>query len=269
MSIMHACRQSAHGQVNPSTPDLRSYARDDRIPFVSSVRPLGLKSRNLTQITTVDRRIKGKHAGMTLLEIVVAFAVMALLMMIAIPSIESYSGVNVREEAGRISGAIRFMHGESALSGKVCRLVFDIDQRHWWAECSSANHTVVQQNGAFSPNANNSTKEKDAKTEEFLDEVEELRAKIEKKAEFSQFQDEEISKRKLPENTQLSIWTSHQKEKIKKGQAFLYFFPQGNTERAHITISGQYGDTYTLTVSPLTGRVRVVNGELSVPQDGG
>jgi general secretion pathway protein H len=213
--------------------------------------------------------VKDKHAGMTLLEIVVAFAVMALLMMIVVPSIESYSGVNVREEAGRISGAIRFMYGESALSGRVCRLVFDIDQRYWWAECSSANYTVAQQNGAFLPDTNDSVKEKGVKTNEFLDEAEELRAKIEKKAEFAQFQDEEISKRKLPENTRLSIWTSHQKEKIKKGQAFLYFFPQGNTERAHITISGQYGDSYTLAVSPLTGRVRVVDGELSVPHNGG
>lgn len=206
--------------------------------------------------------------GMTLLEIVVAFAVMALLMMIVIPSIESYSGVNVREEAGRIAGAIRFMHGESALSGRVCRLVFDIDEGYWWAECASAGYTVAQQNGVFLPDTNNFDKENSRK-DELLDEAEKLRAKIEKRAEFAQFQDEEISKRRLPENTQLTIWTSHQKEKMKKGQAFLYFFPQGNTERAHITISGQYGDVYTLAVSPLTGKVRVIDKELSVPRDGG
>ncbi len=49
-------------QMNPLTSNLRSYARDDRIPFVSSVRPLGPKSRNLAQITTVDERFEDMHA---------------------------------------------------------------------------------------------------------------------------------------------------------------------------------------------------------------
>ena len=50
------------------------------------------------------------------------------------------------------------------------------------------------------------------------------------------------------------------------GQAYLYFFPQGYTERAQIYVSS--GSTvYTLKVQPLTGKVKVAPEELELPRD--
>ena len=65
----------------------------------------------------------------------------------------------------------------------------------------------------------------------------------------------------------------HDDEPRTKGRAYLYFWPGGLTERASIEIrigaSDEDGDTLTLVVSPLTGKVTVKNGPvaLTIPTD--
>jgi len=208
---------------------------------------------------------------MTLLEIGIALAIVALMVFVAVPSVEAYAGVRAREEAGRISGAIRYLYGMSALSGKVCRIVFDLDERTWWTECTEGRFTVEREkerarDGQKLEDKKQLKKEKEKELEP-RDEAEAMRLRIEKKAEFSEFKDEEVGKRSLPDGANVAVWTGHQREKYTKGQAFLYFFPQGNTERAQVYVSSDHGDVYTLVVTPLNGRVRVVDKEVEVPRD--
>lgn len=210
--------------------------------------------------------------GMTLLEIGIALAIVALMVFVAVPSIEAYAGVRAREEAGRVSGAIRYMYGYSSLSGKVCRIVFDLDERAWWTECTEGRFTVEREkeksrDGAKLDEDGRKGKDKFKAKVEHPDEAEMMKAKIEAKAEFSEFKNDEMSKRKLPDGANLAVWTAHQREKYTKGQALLYFFPQGNTERAQVYVSSDHGDVYTLVVSPLNGHVRVEDKELEVPRD--
>ena len=47
--------------------------------------------------------------------------------------------------------------------------------------------------------------------------------------------------------------------------AYLYFFPQGYTERAQITVR-QGNNVWTLLISPLTGKTSIVDGEPEVPR---
>jgi general secretion pathway protein H len=60
------------------------------------------------------------------------------------------------------------------------------------------------------------------------------------------------------------VWVSHQEEPTTAGTAYLYFWPTGQTEGASIQLA-QGDDLYTLVVSPLTGRVRVVAGAAAAP----
>ena len=209
---------------------------------------------------------------MTLLEIGIALAIVALMVFVAVPSIEAYAGVRAREEAGRISGAIRYMYGFASLSGKVCRIVFDFDERSWWTECTEGRFTVEREkekarDGQKVEDKKAKDREKYKAKVEPRDEGEAMRQKVEQKAEFSEFKDDEMSRRKLPDGANLAVWTAHQREKYSKGQALLYFFPQGNTERAQIYVTSDHGDVYTLVVSPLNGKVRVEDKELGVPRD--
>ena len=62
-----------------------------------------------------------------------------------------------------------------------------------------------------------------------------------------------------------SIWVQHQAEKVVAGDAFVYFFPQGNTEHALITLK-RGTDLMTIESSPLTGRVQIIDGAVEAPK---
>jgi general secretion pathway protein H len=219
-------------------------------------------------------RARGGRAaerGLTLIEITIALLIVALLIFVAIPSIEALAGVRAREEAGRISGAVRYMYGHSALIGKVCRLVFDMDERAWWPECTEDRFTVgsepersrdgkpvVETSRPRTWTANTSAN--------LLDESKALQDEIEKEAEFSSFKSDEVEQRALPNGANLEVWVSHQTERYTSGKAYLYFFPQGHTEKAHIYVKSDSGDAYTLVVSPLNGKVKVFAEELNDPR---
>ena len=213
-----------------------------------------------------DRRPASR--GMTLIEISIALVIVALMVFVAVPSIEAYAGVRAREEAGRIAGAVRYLYDKSALSGHVCRIVFDMDERSWYPECTEGRFTV-ERDKERSRDGRRIEDPKADKPRRYdpRDEVDQLRQKVEKKAEFAEFKDEELHRRTLPDGANVAVWTGHQRERYTKGKAFLYFFPQGNTERAQIYVTSDHGDAYTLVVSPLNGRVQVENQEVAVPRD--
>lgn len=214
------------------------------------------------------RSLRRAHAerGVTLIEISIALAIVGLVVFVALPSIEAFAGVKAREEAGRISGAIRYMYGTSVLSGKVCRMVFDMDARQYWAECTEGRFTLDREKERS--RGGQRIDEKDSPSRGFgSKEAEEMRAQIEKKAEFSDFSTEDVTKRTLPNGATLSVWVAHQREKYTQGRAYLYFFPQGHTEKAQVVVSNEHGTVYTVVTSPLNGRVKVVGEELPVPKD--
>jgi general secretion pathway protein H len=209
--------------------------------------------------------------GFTLMELLVSIAVIALMIAAVIPSIESATGMKGREAAGEISALVRYMYDQSALTGKACRIVFDMDQNAYWAECTP-DHFVIDQEKVKSRDGKAIIEEKIKREQRKLDPndlkdaVEIQREKVEKEAEFSSFTDSQVTKKVLPDVVTLQVWTGHQTERFIKGQAFLHFFPQGYTERAQIYLQSA-GDTYTLVVSPLTGRVNVVNEDLALPKE--
>jgi general secretion pathway protein H len=97
-----------------------------------------------------------------------------------------------------------------------------------------------------------------------LDLLDAEKARVEKAAAYSAFTTSEIQPRKMS-GVRVSVWTSHQKAKIENGLAYLYFFPQGYTERAQVTVR-QGNNVWTLLVSPLTGKTSIVNGEPEIPK---
>lgn len=81
---------------------------------------------------------------------------------------------------------------------------------------------------------------------------------------------------KFPEGIKvLGVRTDADVREIKEGKAYLYFFPSGRTQKAHIILQdldeAKEDDTAgsTIVVSPLTGRVKVLPRieELKLPED--
>lgn len=225
----------------------------------------------------LSSRLLADEQGLTLIEISIALLIVGLMLVAVIPSIEGVTGVRAREAASKISGVVRYMYNESALSGRPCRMVFDLDARQYWAECTEG-HFVMNAERERSRGGSKLDDEvaKDKLDRELsssagfsVDDVDQIKAEKErilKQAEFSEFTNDTVEHQKLPKGVDLAVWVDHQREKYTKGQAYLYFFPQGYTERAQLYLSSG-STTYTIQVQPLTGKAKVAAEELELPRD--
>jgi general secretion pathway protein H len=203
-------------------------------------------------------RCNGK-SGFTLIEIGVVLMVVAMMIGLAIPSLASLSGIQARAEVNKLAANIRATRGHAAVSGQTCRMTIDIGASSYLVECTSgqiqvANETV--RNGERE-------KTKDEKPDKDLTDAEKMKRKVMKRIQFASSQ--AVPPQKLKGNLTIeSVWTSHQEDKYTKGVAYLYFFPSGTSESANIVL--RYGDDfYTVQLSPLAGKVKVLGKKAELP----
>jgi general secretion pathway protein H len=225
--------------------------------------------------------------GFTLIELMVALAVAAALFSAVVMGLGALTGAQARKAMGELGAASRSLYDTAALSGNTCRLVFllpkdDAAEFTYRAECANGPVTTSLDRDQEIRDATKAAVEAYRKRgrsnpadappptyarssgSTLLDVLDSEKARVEKAAAFSAFTTPEIQPRKM-RGVRVSIWTAHQKAKIDSGLAYLYFFPQGYTERAQVTVR-QGKNVWTLLVSPLTGRTSIVDGEPEVPK---
>ena len=90
-----------------------------------------------------------------------------------------------------------------------------------------------------------------------------------KRAKFQTFKDTTLPQVKLKRAQAVRRATRRgSASRTRKGRAYLYFFPDGHTERAIVRLNDG-DDFYSLVVHPLTGRVEVMTGKVDIPRDFG
>ena len=203
---------------------------------------------------------------MTLIEIGVALAIVAGLVAIAVPAISSVARVQLRQKSGQLAGGMRALYGAAAISGRSCRLVFDLDAGTYWSECAQGAVRVDAEGERSRAGVREATREEErlaeaAKRLDGLSDEEKERVELAKKSAFAPSPD--IPRTELGGSVRFAdVWVQHQPERYVAGKAFLYFWPSGLTETAAVHLA-QGDDVNTLLVSPLTGKVRVVSGRAS------
>jgi general secretion pathway protein H len=227
---------------------------------------------------------RSQERGLTLIEIMVALMIAAVLFSAVVVSIGSITGTKAKAATNELAGVIRSMYDSAALSGKTCRLVFELadpksDERtRYRAECAAGNVTTSRDRDEELLEGNRSADalartgadtRKDYRSGDngpnLNEELAGERDRVEKAAQFSEFTAPELEPRTLPSDVKVSVWTRQQREPTEKGLAYLYFFPQGFTERAQVYVR-QGDNVWTLRVQPLTGKVDVVGEALEVPR---
>ncbi|HVP62774.1 MAG TPA: type II secretion system protein [Myxococcaceae bacterium] len=234
--------------------------------------------------------------GFTLIELTVAIAIAAGLFSALILGLGALTGARARKAMGELGAAARSLYDTAALSGNTCRLVLllpkdDSAEFAYRAECASGPVTSAMDRDqeirdatraaveAYRKKSRGSARDapppapgassygsygSSSSGSTLLDLLDSEKARVEKAAAFSAFTTPEIQPRKMS-GVRVSVWTSHQRAKIDSGLAYLYFFPQGYTERAQVTVR-QGNNVWTLLVSPLTGKTSIVDGEPEVPR---
>ncbi|MCP3097677.1 prepilin-type N-terminal cleavage/methylation domain-containing protein [Myxococcus sp. K15C18031901] len=234
------------------------------------------------------RRLGRAQRGLTLIEISIALIIVALLFSAAVMGIGTITGAKAKGAAAELAGTIRSLYDSAALRGKTCRLVFEIPEAkeekatRYHAECAESAVTTSRDRDTALRDENRDREQTrrsrrtgdreersylasggTAPTTDELMEGEKLR--VESASRFSSFTSEELAARDLPSDVRVSVWTRQQKEPVESGVAYLYFFPQGYTEKAYVYLS-QGDNTWTLDVSPLTGKVNIAGEALEVPR---
>jgi general secretion pathway protein H len=220
-----------------------------------------------------------KQRGFTLIELLVGVAIMALIMGGSIYGVRSLARSDLRGTSSKLAGAIRYCFDRAVTTGSYFRIVLDLDGNKYWAERSDNRmylaHGKEESPGkgkAFDQEAEDKKKdEQEQKEKEQLSSHNQLGASLEppprpRRAKFQTFKDATLPTVTMKATKLFDIYTPRQREPYTSGKAYLYFFPDGHTERAVIRLND--GDEfYSLVVHPLTGRVEVKPGKYDIPRD--
>lgn len=204
------------------------------------------------------------EGGFTLLELLIVSGLVIAIALVVVPSAQSVLGIRAREEASKLAGAIRAMYSEAVLSGRTCRLVFDLEESAYWPECAQGRVRI----GEKEESLRGVRVEEDRRGFARTDLQELAMEELESKSAFSAVESRMVKRRELPDDVYLdAVWAKHQPEVYTGGTAFLYFFPHGETETAYIYLARNEDDVFTVIVDPITGRTQVLGERIEVPRE--
>jgi len=86
---------------------------------------------------------RGK-AGFTLIEMVVVMVLISLFMVLSIPLLGNIGTGSLDTSARRLSGTIKYLFNEAALTGLEYRLIYDLDQKSYHAQVLEADGELVE-----------------------------------------------------------------------------------------------------------------------------
>lgn len=210
----------------------------------------------------------------------VVIAIIATATGAALYSARSVGRTGLRATASQLAGAIRYCYDRAITTNSYYRLVIDLDKNAYWAERAEDKMLLRREKEKTSGKGQAFDQEAADKLrdEEMAEEDQRLRERGQglgialepppkpKRAKFQTFSDATTKKVQLKKVRLFDVYTPRQPEAYRKGRAYLYFFPDGHTERALVHVADG-DDFYTLLVSPLTGKVEVKNGRIELERD--
>ncbi len=221
-----------------------------------------------------------RQRGTTLIELMVVLGIIAMLVGTVTVGTFAVARSNLRASSSKLASAIRYCFNRSITTNSYFRLVIDLDSGKYWAERSDQRVFMTRgkldSKGGRAPDEAAQLKKEleiEAKEEAERKQRNALAQYLEppprpKRAKFETFKDAALPPITMKKIKIADVFTPRQKEPFEKGRAYLYFFPDGHTERAMIRLRD--GDSYySLVVSPLTGRVDVQSGRSELPRDFG
>jgi general secretion pathway protein H len=189
------------------------------------------------------------------------------------------ASVRLKHTATMIAGAVRVGFLRASATAKSQRIVFDMEKQAMWIE-ESDQPMLVQSKDASPTGGAGASTEAERKALEENDRI--LKGPHPPRPLFHPikselgFSDGTGAKGPRPLDRGISfreIQAIHDDHPRTEGRAYLYFWSGGQTEPANIQVrighSEDPGDTLTLVVAPLTGKVTVKNGPISfvLPSD--
>jgi general secretion pathway protein H len=105
---------------------------------------------SMTEVTAMSCKLQTKHvfqgrakAGFTLVEIVVVMVLLSMFMLLSVPLFSTVGSSSLGTSARRLSGTIKYLFNESAMSGLEYRLIYDLDEGTYRAQILEVDGELV------------------------------------------------------------------------------------------------------------------------------
>ena len=212
---------------------------------------------------------------MTLIEVLIVLAIVSVVSVLGIVGSGVADSARLRRSSVMIASAVRVAYGHANASSHVVRLVFNFEQRTVAIEESSSQLWLAKNERTGGAQAATDVERRSLEeAEAILKGVRAPRPAFRPVKAFGFSAEKGLSGKTLERNIRFAqIETSHQDEIVKADQAYLYFWPGGQTERASIQLSVGSStldtDTLTILISPLTGKADIRKGRFPMlrPRD--
>lgn len=220
------------------------------------------------------------QAGITLIEVLVVMSLVALVVGSATVGFRALLKSDLRSSASKMAGSIRYLFDRASTTGKVHRLVLDIDKGRYWAEVSD--DRFIMDGGRETAETRERVAKKLAKEDEDAKKRAEERAGLDemkarympddfrpKRTKFNTFREMVVKPQDLKGGgVIMDVYTPRLAEPLAAGRGYVYFFPLGMSEAAIIHLADKGRETkYSLIVHPLTGRVQIKNTYVDPPME--
>jgi len=216
-----------------------------------------------------------RQRGVTLVEVLVAVALAALLSSGVFIGAGGLSSARLRQSSTLVAGAIRVAYTHAGASSRPTRLVFDIEQRTITVE-DTEGRMFVQSGDRTGGAAAATDAEQQAveEAEEILDGRRPERPSFKPVDKLLGFRrDKPGGGKHLAKGIVFrQIEVAHEDDPVTEDRAYLYFWPGGQTELCAVQLARAQGtdvddkDIITVLVAPLTGKVKVLGGAVEMPR---
>jgi general secretion pathway protein H len=202
----------------------------------------------------------------TLVEVLIVVALIALLAGATLFGSGMLRNTRLRAGGTLIASAVRLGIAKANNTGRPTRLVLDLDGERVLLEEATSSQ-MLREKDAPAGGAEVATEAEQAakaESDRILDGPQAPRAAFRPSAKFA----ETPEGRELGSGVDLfTVQTEHDEEPLTSGRAYVYFWPGGVTERAHVQLQQTGSDSaLTVMVSALTGRTRIERGLVDFPE---
>ena len=212
----------------------------------------------------MTRRRSYQRQGFTLIELMVAIGILAIVTAGAFSGIAAVDGARTREAAGKVSAAVRESFDRAALSGAMHRLVFDVGGTAMRLESAEGFFALPAVGAALGESAEERTvrlaEEEEALYDGLSDEARAGLRALRQPPTWSPVEGPLGEGVDLGRAKVLAFWSDAFETFQSKGEAVLYFFPRGETQDAVFYIGESDDEAFTVRVDGMAARVHAQFG---------
>lgn len=200
-------------------------------------------------------------AGMTLIEILVVVAIIGIMVASIGVGASALPRARLRGSAVRLASVMRFAYVHALTTGRTTRVTLRLGTGQLSVEDTEDAHTLEVRDPRRAGDAADVEREAQRRAELMAD----LRPRA-TRASFRPVRNRLFRTRTLERDVVVSrLYTQHEAEAREEGTGYVYFFPGGVAERATVHLRNGRGETFSVSLNPLTGRAEVNDRPVEPP----